>query len=217
MSQAQKKTGREPIGLISHGTIGRMRRVGSDEDGIPIEEQVPARAGIYMYDRDGNRCHIPTSAHRATLNTTDTERYKYQVIRDQLVEGFLREDKCPHTAVDALGEKAPVDPPEGFLGCKEHMTGQVAPFDQKACLGGCSHLREIVRRRRQKAGKGAEIRKSKAAKQAALAAAHKLKTEADKVFGATESPEAELQASRAARKGRTLSPTDRATGEEAAG
>lgn len=212
--QAQKKTGREPIGLISHGTIGRMRRVGSDEDGIPIEEQVPARAGIYMYDRDGNRCHIPTSAHRATLNTTDTERYKYQVIRDLLLEGFLREDKCPHTAVDALGEKAPVDPPDGFLGCKEHMTGQVPPFTQKECLGGCTHLREIVKRRRQKAQRKTDVRKDKAAKERALAKAKRLADDAQEVFGRTESPEAELQAARTGRKARTLAPTDTKNGDE---
>jgi hypothetical protein len=213
---AQKKTGREPIGIISHGTIGRMRRVGSDENGIPIEEQMPARAGIQMYDRDGGRVFIPTSAHRATLNTTDAERYKYQVIRDLLLEGFLREDKCPHTAVDALGEKAPVDPPPGFTGCKEHMSGRVEPFDPKEIIGGCVHLRAIVRRRRTICTRNAAMRKSKAAQATQLQLAKRLAEEATKI--AENSPEglAALNASRTSRKARTLVPTDEKTGEETA-
>lgn len=151
---------REPIGVLSHGTIGRTRKVGTDDLGLPIEEAVPTRGGIITYDRDGNRGHTATSCHRATLKTADADRYRATVIRDLLAEGFLREDMCPHVAV-AYDDKPPsptVPAPEGWKGC-----AGVQPFDKKTQLGGCPCLRGIITKRRAQSKERARVRKSLAA------------------------------------------------------
>lgn len=151
---------KEPIGVLSHGNIGRTRKVGVDENGLPIEETVPSRRGIAMYDRDGNRVHTATSCHRATLKTPDADRYRAGIIRDLLAEGFLREDMCPHVAV-AYDDKPPaptVPPPEGWTGCKG-----VQPYDRKTNLGGCLCLQGIIARRRSQCKEKARVRKSLAA------------------------------------------------------
>lgn len=197
---------REPIGIISHGTLGRTRRVGSDRNGLPIEEQVPALAGIIMYDRDGGRVHCPTSCHRVTLKTTAAEHYKSGILKQLLIEGFLREDRCPHTAVEALGDRPPVMPPEGFAGCKEHSTGDVAPFDRVKILGGCVHLREIVQRRRNLCTASAAARKNKAAEATQLQLAKRLAEESTKVVETSAEGAAALKASRTSRRDRTVNP-----------
>lgn len=151
---------REPIGVLAHGLMGRTRKVGVDENGLPIEETIPARAGLAMYDKDGNRVHTSTSCHRAKLMTAEANLYRAGIIRDLLAEGFLREDMCPHVAV-AYDDKPPkptVPAPKDWAGCKGAL-----PFEQAAALGGCQCLRDIVERRRVQAKDRARVRKSLAA------------------------------------------------------
>lgn len=191
---------KEPIGILSHGNIGRTRRVGSDEDGLPIEETIPSLEGLVMYDRDGNRLHVPTSCHRAKVKGQHQEMYKAQIIKDLLTEGYLREDRCPHVAVEALGDKPPVDPPKGFATCKGPE-----PFDKETGLGGCEHLRPIVERRRQLARNRAKMRKNEAAKAATLLLGQKIAKEAVKVAETSDGTSV-LQGARAARRESTAKP-----------
>lgn len=194
-------TNREPIGVLAHGLMGRTRKVGVDENGLPMEETVPARAGLAMYDRDGSRVYTATSCHRARLKTAEANLYRSGIIRQLLEEGFLREDMCPHVAV-AYDDKPPkptVPAPAGFTGCKGAL-----PYDPVLALGGCQCLRDIVNRRRIQAKDKARVRKSLAADARTLQLTKQMaqaQVEAEKNQPQTASGMAEVEKARRARRG----------------
>lgn len=159
---------REPIGLISHNTIGRTVSPRRDEAGIPIEESVPSLRSTIFYDLDGNEVRIPTHCHRAFVPGHDN-KYRPTVVRDRLQDGFLEASKCPHMPREQLDDKPSITPPAKFTTCDgKGETGGVL---------GCSHLVEAVKLRRQRARDRAAARKNPAGRAAALAVAQSMVTQ----------------------------------------
>lgn len=149
---------RENLAQLTHATIGRTRTVGRTKLGMPREETVPAIQGVIQYDRDGNRLHTNTHCHRAFVKHLD-QHVKARVLADLLVEGFLEEGTCPYAPREALDRQPAVPPPEGF---NAYCNGQGPVVDG---IGGCSHLREVVKGRRAIAAERARLRKPPSAKQ----------------------------------------------------
>lgn len=159
---------REPIGLISHQTIGRSSSKRRDDAGLPIEESVPSLRSVVMYDGDGNELRIPTHCHRAFVPAFD-DKYKPRLMRDRLEDGFLESGRCPHMPREQLNDQPSVKAPAGFTTCDGK-----GEADPDTLVVGCSHLKAVVAERRKRAAAKAANRKNPAAKAATLAVAQKL-------------------------------------------
>jgi hypothetical protein len=150
---------RETLAQLTHASIGRTRIVGRNRLGMPLEETIPAIQGVYQYDKDGNRLHTNTSCHRANVKHLE-QHVKARVLADLLVEGFLEEGKCPYQPREALDGMPAVPPPVGF---NAYCDGRGAL--QADGIGGCAHLREVVKGRRALAKEKAQLRKPPSARQ----------------------------------------------------
>lgn len=162
---------REPIGIISHATIGRTSSKRRDEAGIPIEETVPALRSVEMYDLDGNAVQIATHCSRAFVKGND-EKYRPRVMRDRLVDGFLEVSRCPHMPREQLDDQPSVKPPAKFTTCDGK--GDTDEFG----VTGCAHLKAVVAARREMASTRASLRKNSAGRAAAIMSAQALAAQA---------------------------------------
>jgi hypothetical protein len=146
---------KEPqIAQLSHNSIGRSRVVGRTKLGLPKEETIPAVRGVYQYDRDGSRVFTPTHSHRLFVKHLD-QHVRPRVLTDLLLEGFLEEGVCPYAPREALDKKPAVEPPEGF---NSFCRGD-GEWDPRDGIGGCEHLKAIVRGRRALTKERALLRK----------------------------------------------------------
>lgn len=162
---------REPIGVISHGTIGRTTSKRRDDAGIPIEETVPSLRSLKFYDLDGNECMIPVHSHRAFVPNFD-DKVRPRVVRDRLGDGFLEAQRCPHMPREQLDDKPSVPAPPKFTVCDGKGR------DEKTGIDGCAHLVAVVVERRKRSAEKAASRKNTAQGAVALQMAQALAKQA---------------------------------------
>jgi hypothetical protein len=131
------------------------RVVDRDEDGIAIEQTICAFSRWARFvDRNGNICDVPLSNGRMPSHEPEAERYALHVEREQIMNGGLPLEQCPHTTryahwLGAVNGGALVKAPEGH----KHCDGKPRPADLPHHVEwfGCEHMEAIIKRRRQKA------------------------------------------------------------------
>lgn len=131
------------------------RVVERDEDGIAIEQTICAFAKWARFvDRNGNVCEVPLSNGRVPSFEPEAERYEMHAIREQILNGSLPLDECPHTTayhhlIGRVNGGALVKPPEGYKPCHGKPRPADLPHHQE--WFGCEHMEAIIKRRREKA------------------------------------------------------------------
>jgi hypothetical protein len=136
------------------------RVVDRDEDGIATEQTICAFAKWDRFvDKNGNVCEVPLSNGRMPSHEPEAERYELHVIREQVLNGSLPLEECPHTTRYAhwmghVNGGHLVKPPEGYKPCQ----GKARPADLAPNVEwfGCEHMEAIIKRRRERSYKAWE-------------------------------------------------------------
>jgi hypothetical protein len=151
------------------------RVVDRDEDGVETELTICAFSKWdYFVDKSGNVCEVPLSNGRVPSGEPEAERYEIHVVREQIVNGGLPLEECPHTTryahiMGAANGGALVKPPAGYTSCQGKRRPADLPLNVE--FFGCEHMEAIIRRRRERSYKewlaaqiadDAEIRKVEA-------------------------------------------------------
>jgi hypothetical protein len=131
------------------------RVIDRDDMGIATEQTICAFSKWdYFVDRGGNVCEVPLSNGRMPSSEPEAERYEIHVVREQVLNGCLPLEECPHTTryqhiMGAVNGGALVKPPAGYKPCQ----GKKRPTDLPPNVEffGCEHMQAVIEKRRDAA------------------------------------------------------------------
>ncbi len=129
------------------------RVIDRDDMGVATEMTICAFSKWdYFVDRGGNVCEVPLSNGRMPSAEPEAERYELHVVREQILNGCLPLEECPHTTryahiMGAVNGGALVKPPAGYKPCPGKK--RLADLPPNVEFFGCEHMEGVIKKRRE--------------------------------------------------------------------